>query len=305
MAEGRAISTSYDLLRADLAAKRDHLSPRLRQIVDFALRNPNDMALGTIAEIAGRAGVPPSSLIRFANAFGFAGFSAMQRVFRSPLVQRTTDYATRIQGLKGPLVGSGPATVLDRLAESGIRALEHLRGATPPEQLERAVRLLAEADAVHVVGQRRAFALAAYLGYGIGQLGLRAHLVDGIGGMTLSQANFMTPRDVLIVASFSPYAPESLAVAHRAGELGIPILALTDGPLSPLIPLARVAFEIEDAELGEFRSLSASMCLALALVVRLGQRLSETAGRKPRSVKRSRNGRPHAPAKLAVAETNS
>ena len=47
------------------------------------------------------------------------------------------------------------------------------------------------------------------------------------------------------------------------------------GSLSPLIPLARVAFEVEDAELQGFRSLSATMCLALALVVQLGQRLNE------------------------------
>ena len=30
----------FDLLRADLAAKRDQLSPRLRQIADYALQNP-------------------------------------------------------------------------------------------------------------------------------------------------------------------------------------------------------------------------------------------------------------------------
>ena len=49
------MTTSFDLLRADLAAKRDQLSPRLRQIADYALRNPNDMALETIAVIAERA----------------------------------------------------------------------------------------------------------------------------------------------------------------------------------------------------------------------------------------------------------
>ena len=55
------MQSSFDLLRADLAAKGDQLSPRLRQIADFALRNPNDMALETIAVIAERAGVPLSA----------------------------------------------------------------------------------------------------------------------------------------------------------------------------------------------------------------------------------------------------
>lgn len=275
----------YELLRADLAAKRDHLSPRLREIADFALRNPNDMALETIAVIAERAGVPRSSLIRFAQAFGFDGFSAMQRVFRDQLVERTTDYAERIRGLRRSDVASGPASVLDRLVSAGIGALEHLRGATPPEQVERAVALLAGAEAIHVVGQRRAFGVAAYLAYAIGQLGMRTHLLDGVGGMTLHQASFISPRDALIAVSFAPYAPETLTVCRRAESSGAPILALTDGPLSPLLPLAEVGFEIEDAELQGFRALSATMCLALTLIVRLGQRTDRPGRRRSKAAK--------------------
>jgi DNA-binding MurR/RpiR family transcriptional regulator len=274
--------TNYELLLAEMAAKREGLSPRLRQIAEYALCNANDMALETIAVIASRAKVPPSSLIRFAQAFGYDGFSAMQRVFRSQLVERTTDYAERIQALRRRDELAGPASVLDRLTEAGIRALEHLRGTTRPEQLDRAVDLLAQADAVHVIGQRRAFAVSAYLGYAFGQLGPRTHLIDGVGGMTEHQANLIGPRDVLVAVSFSRYAPETLAVARQAAERGVPIVALTDGPLSPLLPLARVAFEIQDAELQGFRALSATMCLALTLVVRLGQRLDGRPDRRPR-----------------------
>lgn len=265
----------YDHLRAELASRRDGLSPRLRQVAEFALHNPNEMALETIAAIADRAQVPPSTLIRFASAFGFDGFSSMQRVFRSQLVERTSDYAARIHALRQAEVDPSPSAVLDRLVEAGIHALEHLRGTTRPELLERAAELLAQADAVHVVGQRRAFAVATYLSYAFGQLGPRTHLIDGVGGMTLQQASFIGPRDALVVISFPPYAPESVAVAQRAHELGTPVLVLTDGPLSPLLPLARLAFEVEDAELQGFRALSATMCLALALVVSLGRRLDQ------------------------------
>lgn len=269
------MTTSYDLLKAEIAARCPSLSPRLRQVAEFALTHPDDMALETIAVIAGRAKVPPSSLIRFANAFGFDGFSAMQRVFRRQLVERSSDYAARIRALRQSDAAASPASLLDRLVEAGIRSLDQLRHATRPEQLERAAELLARAEAIHVVGQRRAFAVASYLSYAFGQLGPRTHLLDGIGGTTLQQANFIGERDVLVVISFAPYAPETLAVARRASERGVPIVVLTDGPLSPLLPLAKVAFELQDAELQGFRSLSTTMCLALALVMQLGQKLGE------------------------------
>jgi DNA-binding MurR/RpiR family transcriptional regulator len=279
---------SYDLLRAAIAARRDGLSPRLRQIADFALDNPSDMALETVAGIARKAGgVPPSSLIRFANAFGYDGFSAMQRVFRSRLVERSEGgpggYAERIATLERSGEGATAGAVLDRFAAAGVEALERLRASTPPERIERAADVLAGAEAVHVVAQRRAFPVAAYLGYALGRLGVRCHLLDGAGGMLMAQAALVTGRDALLAVSFAPYAVETLAVAQRAGEAGAPLVAITDGPHSPLVAMARVALEVRDAQVQDFRSLPATMCLATVLVVRLGQRLtSKGAARRPR-----------------------
>ncbi len=199
----------------------------------------------------------------------------MQRVFRAQLVERTSSYAERIRALRHAELDPSPAGALDRLTDAGIRALEHLRGTTAPERLERAADLLAAAEAIHVVGQRRAFAVATYLGYAFGQLGRRTHLLDGVGGMTLHQASFIAAEDVLVAVSFAPYAPETLAVARQAPERGTPLVVLTDGPLSPLLPLAAPRSRSRMPRLQGFRSLSATMCLALALVVSLGQRLGE------------------------------
>lgn len=286
------MSPSFDALKAEIAARREALSPRLRQLAEYALRNPDDLALETVAVIAERAGVPPSSLIRFANAFGFDGFSAMQRVFRSRLLARSGayagGYAERIRSLRDAAgEAAPPAAVLDRLAEAGIAALDRLRGSVRPEQLGQAVDVLAGAEAIHVVGQRRAFPVAAYLAYALGRLGARSYLLDGMGGMILQQTSLIRRRDALVAVTFAPYAQETLAVAHRVDAEGVPIVAVTDGPLSPLVGLARVAFEVEDAELREFRALSATMCLSLALVVQLGQRLAERVPARRRGDRRA------------------
>jgi len=43
--------------------------------------------------------VQPSSLIRFARAFGYDGFSDMQQVFRRHLVTRSPDYGQRLRAV--------------------------------------------------------------------------------------------------------------------------------------------------------------------------------------------------------------
>lgn len=268
-------AVSYDQLRREIAAKHPELSNRLRQIARFALSHPNDMALETVTVIASRAGVQPSSLIRFAGVFGYQGFSEMQRIFRSRLAERSLSYAERIKDLTKD--GGGdletPAQVLDHLAAASIHALEHLRAEVRADALDRAVAVLADAEIIHVMAQRRAFPVAAYFGYSLSHLERRINLIDSIGGMVEQQARCMAPGDVLLAVSFEPYAPDTVAVARAAADRGIPIVAITDHALSPLIPLARVSFEIEDAQIKTFRSLSAIMCLAVTLVVSLGQRL--------------------------------
>ena len=108
-----------------------------------------------------------------------------------------------------------------------------------------------------------------------GHLGRPAHLLDGVGGMFGEQGRNLQERDVLLAISFPPYAQEVVALVEDVASRGIVVIALTDSPVSPIHAAAKVAFEVLELEVAGFRSLSASMCLALGLVVSLGERLEQ------------------------------
>ena len=76
---------NLNALRTEIADRFESLSPRLKQVAIYALDNPNDMALETLAIIAGHCGTQPSTVVRFAKQFGYQGASEMQRVFRDQL----------------------------------------------------------------------------------------------------------------------------------------------------------------------------------------------------------------------------
>ena len=266
----------YEALRDLVGARYDGLSARLRQIAEYALANPNDVALETVAVVAERAGVQPSALVRFAQALGYDGFSDMQRVFRTRLVERGPSYRDRLR-VQALEESRSPPEVLHHFVTAGHQALEHLKDDLDGVALTRAVGLLAEAEIVHLVAQRRAFPVVAYMAYGLSHLGKRMQLLDGVGGMLGQQARAMTAGDALVAVSFRPYAHETVAIATEARANGVPLIALTDGPLSPIARLGDVALFVEDAEVRTFRALTASMCLATTLVIALGQRLVASA----------------------------
>ena len=127
----------YEHLRNELVGNYGNLSRRLQQITRFAMSHPNDMALETIAVIAERAEVPPSSLIRFAKSFGFSGFSKMQKVFQQGLVDSSSDYRKRVQTLNRQVSQQGEVALsnLENFINVGIEALHGLRESVTDEQI--------------------------------------------------------------------------------------------------------------------------------------------------------------------------
>ena len=66
---------SPEALRNEIVRRYEQLSPRLKQVAKFVLENPNDVALQTLAVIAARSKVQPSTIVRFAKTFGYEGAS--------------------------------------------------------------------------------------------------------------------------------------------------------------------------------------------------------------------------------------
>lgn len=259
----------FDALSAAITRRYDTLSKRLRQVAHYALQNPNDMALETIAVIAARAGVQPSTLVRFAKSLGFDGFSDMQRLFRDRLVERMPNYVERLRAISAH-TGDGPSGLLGQFSDAVSHALANLQAETDPAQLDKAVKLIAKADRVHLAAQRRSFPVASYMAYLLGRLGRPFQLIDGVGGLFREQALGMGPKDVLVAISFQDYSADVVALAQDAAVRKVPVVAITDSKLSPLIAHATVAFEVHEAEVEHFRSLGATMVLVLALLVAVG-----------------------------------
>jgi DNA-binding MurR/RpiR family transcriptional regulator len=260
------------------------LSPQQRLIAQHVLEHPEDFALGTAAAVAEAAGVQPSALVRFANAMSFSGFSDLQQLFRHRLLQQAGTYRQRISAMKpAQAARPGDAGVLHTSIEQGLADLHQLERSVADAALRQAARLLSDASRVHVLAQRRAFPVAAYLAYALGQLDLRVQLHDGVGGMLGDSVRQIERGEVLLVTSFKNYSPEVIEAATAVKARGVPVIAVTDHALSPLKPAASVCLLIGSGTPSQVRSLVAPMCLAQALVVCTGQCLVQPRGSRRRS----------------------
>ena len=248
-----------DALMQDLQARQPSLPRRLGELARYLLNHPNEFALGTVAGLARDAGAHPSALVRLAQLLGYAGFSELQGVLRAALAEVTPSYGERVRQR------AGTGGLLRQACSLNEVSLQHLAD-MDQTVVDRAAALLARAGAVHVIGQRRSHAVAVHLSYGLTRAGKLSRVLSGAGGFLREEAATVRPGDVVLAVSVYPYSAEVIEVCTAMRARNIPVVALTDGPLSPLSPLAAVAFEVQDAEISGFRSLVAQMCLGQALV---------------------------------------
>jgi DNA-binding MurR/RpiR family transcriptional regulator len=266
------VPRDFESLRSVIIERKETMPKRLAQVAAYALSNPDDMAFGTAASIATAADVQPSTLVRLAHHLGYDGFSDLQNVFRARLRDRTLSYEERLLSLEAGATAGSDAELLSGFLNAASQSVARLASTVDGETFSKSVDVLARAETIYLVAKRRSYPLTAHIAYAFGKLGIRHQIIASPNGIDAEMAQFATGKDAVIAASFSPYAAESLTQAQELAGRGVPIIAITDSVFSPLAATATHWFEVSEADYAGFRSLSASMALAMALPVAIAER---------------------------------
>ena len=211
--------------------------------------------------------------MRFAQALGYEGFSDLQTVFHSLLRNRWPDYEDRLRVALAGRRRRRPEALLAGFCESAALSLSRLRERISGEALERGHRRAGGADTIYVLGQRRTFAVAAYLAYAFAKLKIRCVLVDNVGSLGPDQVAFASgqgraPRRQLRALHALDHR-DRRRLAQR-----LPVVAITEFGLLAADRSARVWFEVAEADFGAFRAVSGTFALAMTLAVGIGQKRS-------------------------------
>jgi len=269
--------SAVDELLQRIAKEFEALPRQLQNVASYLERERGNVMVQRINEIAEGAKVHPSAVVRFAQRFGYSGYSQMQAVFRNDYTEATSpsrSYQQRIRKVIAQGNGSlGTSDMALRFIDACRIGLDELTASFDARQFDKAVNLLMKAENIYVVAVRRTFSIASYIVYALQHTNKRVHLVSGLGGMHREQIRSIGRNDVLIAISYPPYGQETLYCARVAQEHKAKVLAITDSALSPLGRDADVALMVNEGSAFAFRSLTSSICLCQALFVSLAYKL--------------------------------
>lgn len=264
---------TFDALRQLIRSRFNDLSPHLQRIARASLEEPNKFALNTTQVIAASLEIQPSTLIRFAKEFHYAGFSDMQRVFRQRLIEGDASVRDQVLAkVDASRTPDGDVTALfaASMAANG-EALARLSDTFDIGSFARATQALRAARHVYVAGLRRSRPIADYLVYGLLRGEHPTSLLDFAGGMGGPQIATVTGDDLLVAIAFPPYSQPVLDVVMDAHVSGRHILSITDDAASPLARYSECALLVPSDTASPMQPIVGAIALVHALLTAVNQ----------------------------------
>lgn len=269
--------TAVDELLQRVASEFETLPRQLQNVASYLEKERANIMVQRIGEIASGCDVHPSAVVRFAQRFGYSGFTQMQAVFRNAYTETVTparSYQQRIRKVIAEGDGDMPTSQMAlRFIDASRIGLDELAKSLDAKQFEAAIDLLVKAENIYVVAVRRTFSIASYIVYALQHTHKRVHLVSGLGGMYREQIRSIGKNDVLIAISYPPYGKETLYCSRVAHQHKAKVLAITDSALGALGREAHITLMVNEGSAFAFRALTSTICLCQALFVALAYKL--------------------------------
>lgn len=262
------------LLPERIRMNQDRLSPGQRRVARFFLSQPNSASELAAARIGSMIGVSESTVVRLALRLGYAGYPELQQAIRETLKPGVADDGSAASGRHR----TAP-TMTTAMVEADSRNFAEIAARIDPDDIGRAVDLLADTRTIFVVGFRTSFSIAYLASFLLQQIHPQTRLMDDSGGSLVNDVAAMGPGDTVIAIAFPRYVRKTIQVVEYAIVHGIRTIAITDSFLSP-IATADIIFSVPHDTPSFFNSNVAATVVVNALVAEYAER---TAGRSPRN----------------------
>jgi DNA-binding MurR/RpiR family transcriptional regulator len=264
---------------SEIARRMEELTPRQRIFGQYLLQNPENLAFLSITDLAKEAHVSQATIVRFCNSIGYNGYTQLAREVQQAIqVQLGTAGRFRlVSRMRRDSLRDGPTSTFERIVHQEVENLVCLSRSIKTADFYRCLDIMAEADRICIVGCLSSTGLATFFGYMLSKIFLEVDVVNGHGVMTSAVCHRLTKRSLVFLISFPRYPRETVELGELAAARGAQIVAITNSHISPVVPLATLAFLLPVSIPSFVDAYAAPLVFINALVTEFSERSPEKA----------------------------
>ncbi|NMC12818.1 MAG: MurR/RpiR family transcriptional regulator [Chloroflexi bacterium] len=261
-----------DTLKVRITNSLDKLSSRHKQIARFILDNQYFTSYASASQVGEKNNTTAATVVRFAQALGYEGYSELQEALRSDLPNYLTT-AARMQ--KRMSANNPPASNSQQVFYTDIKNIERTASKLSEKSLDNALDAIQKAKRILIIGAGLSHAAVVFLAHSLKVMGFDALAIEGEGLQSAIEIAKIEPDDLLIAIDLWRYVRMTVNAVSHAKKIGNPVIAITDSVISPLAQMADISFEIAAEGIVHSLSLTALMSLLNVFVALLADRNPE------------------------------
>lgn len=271
-----------DLLKI-IQEKQSTFSKGQKQISSFILAHYDKAAYMTAAKLGALVGVSESTVVRFANELGFAGYPELQHSLQEMIRSKLTT----IQRIEITNDRIGESDLLEKVLNSDIEKIKHTLDEIDRTSFENAVDDLIGAQMIYIIGMRSSSSLASFMYHYLNLVFPHVRLVRTTSGSEIfEQLLRINDKDAIVGISFPRYSKRIINALGYAKKQGAKVISITDSAASPIAANADDLLLAKSDMASFVDSLVAPLSIINALIVAIGRKkqdeIAETFGKLER-----------------------
>jgi DNA-binding MurR/RpiR family transcriptional regulator len=256
-----------DTVTGRAADRAGQLSPAEASVIDFLLSAPPEVVLWSAARLAAELGVSDATVIRAAQALGYAGLAELREALaRRPLEPTLTD---RLRTTLADAAGAEP--FLEVCVDHQVDALDTMRRNVTAERFERAIELMDAGQRLVWCGIGPSAHLAEYAALLGRRIGRASIAITRTGSEFADDLLSVAAGDVVVILAYGRVHRHVRVLLDRTVELATPVVLVTDVLGRPLGPRVDVVLPCGRGAPGLFASHGTTMVLIESLVLGLAR----------------------------------
>ena len=204
-----------------LAEMMDSLTPREKRLARFILDDPGAVVGMSIDELAETCHTSVSSVVRMCKHCGYSGFKELCRMISGDLASAGS--AISYQDIRP---GDSAPSVFRNICLSNMKAIENTMTMADDGDIERAVKLLCEADRIDFYGSGTSALVALDAHNKFLRTG-KISMANADPHVQLLTAASLKKGDVAVLISYSGETYDILNLAEQLKETGCSIITIT------------------------------------------------------------------------------
>ncbi|MGM9988556.1 MAG: MurR/RpiR family transcriptional regulator [Bacillaceae bacterium] len=245
-------------IKAHLNSLYNSLTKSEKIIADFVLKDQEKIVYASITDLANEIGVGESTIIRFCKKLGFQSYQNFKLTLGQNIVNSSyTPYSELDIEIKED---DSIKEMLEKTININISALHETLALLDPNEVQRAVDIIAQSNKVFFCGAGVSEVTARDAAYRLLRIGVNSFSVDNYHFQRM-QASLLTPNDVIVGISHSGKTQDVQEVIEIAKEKGAKVICITHNRHSLITKISDVVLlHGSKQKLLQGGALSSKMC---------------------------------------------